>query len=421
MAKLTLSAIKAVHFIGVGGIGVSALARLFLAEGKKVTGSDRSPSLITAELSKLGVEIKAGVGEADLVIYTIAVPSDHPELVEARERQIPTLSYPEALGLLSRDKFTIAVAGTHGKTTTTAMIAEILIAAGLDPTVIVGSLFQPPNQAAASPTNFIAGRSKYFVVEACEYRRSFLHLAPRILVITNIDADHLDYYHDLADIQSAFAALVAKVPPDGAVITAKEYEQISLPITLGVPGRHNQQNAQAAIAVAKTLGLSEAVARQHLANFQGTWRRFELKGETSTGALVYDDYAHHPAEISATLQGARELYPERQIIAVFQPHLYSRTKQLLADFAAALSGADEVLLLPIYAAREPFDPSISSEMLAEAIRARGVAVEVFSDFAGVKRCLSSTLTADRSKLILIMGAGDVTELAGTLVFGSGRV
>jgi UDP-N-acetylmuramate--alanine ligase len=420
VAKLTLSAIKAVHFIGVGGIGVSALARLFLAEGKKVTGSDRAPSLITAELSKLGVEIRTGVGEADLVIYTIAVPSDHPELLEARQRHLPTLSYPEALGELSREKYTIAVAGTHGKTTTTAMIAEVLIRAGLDPTVIVGSLFTPPNQAAASPTNFIAGRSKYFVVEACEYRRSFLHLSPQVLVITNIDADHLDYYRDLADIQSAFAALVAKVPPDGAVITAKEYEQISLPITLRVPGRHNQQNAQAAIAVAKTLGLSEVVARQHLANFRGTWRRFELKGETSTGALVYDDYAHHPAEISATLQGARELYPERPIIAVFQPHLYSRTKQLLADFAAALSGADEVVLLPIYAAREPFDPRVSSELLATAIGEKGTAVRTLPDFVAARDYLLG-LPASRPPLLIIMGAGDITELAGTLVFGSGRV
>jgi UDP-N-acetylmuramate--alanine ligase len=412
-----------IHFIGIGGIGISALARKYLAEGKTVSGSDRSESPITKELSTLGVEIKIGHAAAnipadcDLIIYTIAIEPDNPELLEAKQRGIKLLTYPQALGLLSAEKYTIAISGTHGKTTTTAMIAKIMIDAGLDPTVIVGSLMKE-NGYLTSVTNFIAGKSKYLVVEACEYRRSFLNLSPKILVITNIDNDHLDYYQDLDDIKSAFAEFAAKLPADGVLITEKEYSQITRPIKLQIPGEHNQKNAQAALAVAQALRIEPIAARRSLAEFAGTWRRFEFKGKTKEGALVYDDYAHHPTEIKATLAGAREMFPERRIIVIFQPHLYSRTKLLSADFAAAFCNADEVILLPIYAAREPFDSTVSSEMLAEAITKQGTKAITLPDFISVQNYLSTltpTEALSERELVIIMGAGDIFELAPTLV------
>ena len=364
--------------------------------------------------------------DADLVIYTIAVPPDNPELLAAKRLGIKTLSYPEALGEISARKFTIAVAGTHGKTTTTAMLAKIFIDAGLDPTVIVGSIL--PTQKS----NFIFGRSKYFIVEACEYRRSFLNLSPRILVITNIDNDHLDYYRDLADIESAFAELAGKLPADGALVCDRNDERLKsvllntrcltfdyrqLPTTdlkLSVPGEHNQRNAQAALAVAAVVGIDQSVARRSLETFSGTWRRFEFKGRTAGGALVYDDYAHHPTEIRATLAGARELFPDQKIVVIFQPHLYSRTKLLLNDFATSFHGADQVIVLPIYAAREPFDASISAEILAEAITKQGVPARAVSGFESASNYLQN-LKPNPYNLILTMGAGDIFQLAENLV------
>src|SRR3989344_720834 len=424
-----------VHLVGIGGIGVSALARMFLGEGPPaggVSGSDRDPSPITEELARLGVKIFFGhraenlPPDADLVIYTIAVPPDNPELLAAKRLGIKTLSYPEALGEISARKFTIAVAGTHGKTTTTAMLAKIFIDAGLDPTVIVGSIL--PTQKS----NFIFGRSKYFIVEACEYRRSFLNLSPRILVITNIDNDHLDYYRDLADIESAFAELAGKLPADGALVCDRNDERLKsvllntrcltfdyrqLPTTdlkLSVPGEHNQRNAQTALAVAVVGGIDQSVARRSLETFSGTWRRFEFKGRTAGGALGYDDSAHHPTEIRATLAGARELFPDQKIVVIFQPHLYSRTKLLLNDFATSFHGADQVIVLPIYAAREPFDASISAEILAEAITKQGVPARAVSGFESASNYLQN-LKPNPYNLILTMGAGDIFQLAENLV------
>lgn len=411
-----------IHFIGIGGIGISALARMYLAEGATVSGSDRGSSPIVEELTALGAEIKIGhmaeniPSACDLVIYTIAIEPSNPELGEAQKRGIKLLTYPQALGELTKQKKTIAVSGTHGKTTTTAMIAKIFIEAGLDPTVIVGSLLN------GSKTNFIAGKGEYLIVEACEYRRSFLNLSPQILVITNIDNDHLDYYKDLDDIKSAFAEMKAKVPASGKIITETEYDQLPAGnLQLSVPGKHNVKNAQAAWAVARAVGIPDDVAIKALNSFAGTWRRFELKGKTKEGALVYDDYAHHPSEIKATLQGAREKFPAYRLIAIFQPHLYSRTKLLLNDFATSFAGADEVILLPIYAAREPLDTSISSEILAAAIVKAGTPARVAADFAEAKKYLDS-LMADSSNLkatlILTIGAGNIFELAPTLVIMS---
>lgn len=427
---MDLHTVKKVYFIGIGGIGMSAVARMFLHEGKEVFGSDMSASKITEELTKLGAKITIGPSTLpegiDLVIYTVAIPDNNPELVFAKSKNIPAISYPESLGLISKDKFTIAVAGTHGKTTTTAMVAQILVEAGLDPTVIVGSLLK-------SGTNFIPGKGKYFVVEACEYKRSFLNIKPDIAIITNIDDDHLDYYKDLAGIQKGFGEFIQGIKSGGMLVTdttsekikpvfftdlrdnveLKNYLEVAEEIVVGVPGQHNVRNAKAAFVVANKLGVSKEKILSGLKNFTGTWRRFEKIGETAAGALVYDDYGHHPTEIKATLEAAREKFPKERIFAVFQPHLYSRTKEHFTEFGPSLSAANEILLVPIYAAREPQDPSISSEILAQEIKKEGRNATSFSDFDAVSDFLKkNTKVGD---VIFTIGAGNITDLSKMLV------
>lgn len=431
------SPVRHVHFIGIGGIGISALARMLLLEGASVSGSDRATSRVTEELLSLGAHISIGhakenlPAELDEVIYTIAIPDDNPELVSARERGVVLRSYPEALGELTKEKYTIAVSGTHGKTTTTAMLANILIGASQDPTVVVGSLM------SGSGSNFIGGKGRYLVCEACEYRRSFLNLSPSVAIITNIDADHLDYYKDIDDIAQAFRAFAEKVPSEGAIIADLrdsrvaqvlsglscriiDYSLIHLCAKLSVPGEHNRQNAQAAKAVAEFLNIPDPVSEQALAEFKGTWRRFEFKGVTAQGALLFDDYAHHPSEIRATLSAAREKFPSQNILVAFQPHLYSRTRELCDDFAQAFCTADAVFLAPIYAAREPFDARISSETLAERMRTLSPRmVSVYTDLTALSSALSSY--AKEGDIIITMGAGDIYTIAGHLLAGTSPV
>ncbi len=431
---LDLSSIHKVHFIGIGGIGVSTVARLFLSQGKKVSGSDCNvDSPVVKELKKLGAKIYHGhqasqvPTDADLVVHTTAIGSKNPEWTEAKRRGIPTLAYPEMLGQLTAGKYTIAVAGTHGKTTTTAMLADILIAGKLDPTVIVGSLLKPKNKNTPL-TNLIIGRSLFFIVEACEYKRAFLNLTPTILVITNIDNDHLDYYRDLADIQNAFAELAGKIVSTGAlicdvndprlapviqavrcrVLDYRQFDKVANKLSLQVIGAYNRLNAAAALAVAKVLRISPSTSLGALNKFEGTWRRLEYLGRTCQGALIYDDYGHHPTAIRATLAAIRrELAPQR-LIVVFQPHLYSRTKLLFKEFAESFGDADEVLILPIYAAREPVDKTISSRRLASAIPQ---AIYVPNIAAAAKRLAQTTGPED---LILTLGAGDVFVLGEKL-------
>ncbi|MEK7622060.1 MAG: UDP-N-acetylmuramate--L-alanine ligase [Patescibacteria group bacterium] len=435
---------KKVYFIGIGGIGVSALARKYLGEGWKVAGSDRSASLITTELRTLGAKIflkqKAAniTNDLDLVIYTIAIPDNHPELIRAKKLGIKILSYPESLGELSKQVFTIAIAGTHGKTTTTAMVGEMLRAARRDPMVIVGSLLQGRGQHRS---NFIAGHGP-LVVEACEYRRSFLNLTPQILVITNIDNDHLDYYRDLADIQSAFVTLAAKVPLTGTlicdirdprlapviaaclagvesrravrcrVIDYREFDRAANRLPLKVLGIHNRLNAAAALAVAKVLRIPAATAHPALSRFRGTWRRLEYLGRTERGTPIYDDYAHHPTEIRATIAAVRRDLKFRRLIVIFQPHLYSRTKLLFREFVASFGEADEVFILPIYAARERRDPEVSSRSLAAAIPK----ATYVPNLAALKKHL---VTVYRHDLILNLGAGDSFVLVEQLRYTRG--
>ena len=304
MTNLDLKIIKHVHFIGIGGIGISAVARMMLHDGKIVTGQDMQDSEIITELKKLGIDVKIGQSfenipkDADLIVYTIAIDNYDSELAKKIKEQteIPVKSYPEMLDLISKDKYTVAVCGTHGKTTTTAMIAQILRDSKKDPTVIVGSLLvDDPNKNGQGRSNFIAGKSKYLVVEACEYRRSFLNINPKILVITNIDADHLDYYKDIEDIKNAFHEFCMKVPEDGFIICnpndkyiadvikdvkAKVInydEYFNKDLKLKIPGIHNKKDAAAAVAVGELVGIEKLDSEKAVMQFPGTWRRFEFK------------------------------------------------------------------------------------------------------------------------------------------------
>lgn len=435
--------IRSVHFMGIGGIGTSAIARMFLLEARRVSGSDISDSELLNELRELGAKISIGQSidlvpkDADLIIYSAAIPVADPELFkEVKKSKIPSISYAEALGVISEGKKTIAVSGTHGKTTTTAMLAKIMIDAGLSPTVLIGSLIDADSRGQArgqSRTNYIHGNSDYFLVEADEYQRSFLTLRPFVLLVTNIDADHLDYYRDLSDVQSAFVELAKKVPKGGAIVTdlnnpnvepvvdaanvsVLDYSLVDITgLALKFPGEHNRQNARAALTVAGFLGVPREKAVASLNNFKGAWRRFEYKGETEKGALVYDDYAHNPQKVRAVLAGAREMFPSKRIVAVFQPHLYSRTKTMLTKFSESFVDADEVIFIPIFPAREKFDQTISSEILLEKVK--GVEpkktlrhIVGFEEVADYLR--NST---GKNDVIFTIGAGDVYQIVPALL------
>lgn len=430
---MKLSDLKKTHFIGIGGIGMSGLARLFFHEGKEVSGSDRSPSDITRTLQAEGITVFGGHSaenvsdDTELVIYTEAVnekSEGYVELLAAREKGIPTMNYFDALGMVANEYYLIAVAGSHGKTTTTAMLIDIFEEAGLDPSAIVGSL------RAKTKSNYRAGKSKYFIVEACEYRRDFLSLTPDILVITNIEHEHVDYYKDLGAVQQAFREFACQVREGGAVVVNFNGENIA-PILesvtvrvidygkffdpllkLKVPGMHNQLNAAAATAAAEIVGVRPLRSKEALETFSGTWRRFEYKGELN-GAKIYDDYGHHPTEIKATLQGARELYPDKKITIVFQSHTYSRTHELFDGFVNALSAADSVIVLPIYAAREENTFGVTHTKLAEAIGEKNKNVLAFDTFDVVVQELKNSVS--ERDVILVMGAGDVTQIATKLV------
>jgi UDP-N-acetylmuramate--alanine ligase len=422
-----------IHFIGIGGIGMSALARFFLHDGKIVSGSDRSASEITNALVAEGIQFFptqvaeniSSRSDLALIVYTEAMPHDHPEMVAARALGVPMMNYFGALGQVANEYYLIAVSGSHGKTTTTAMLTDVLEEAGFDPTAIIGSL------RSKTGSNFRPGKSKYAIVEACEYKRDYLSLKPDVLVITNVEYEHVDYYKDLADVQSAFRELALKVPEDGAIIasardasivpvlegvsaTVIDYtKSLDLLIPLRQPGLHTRLDAAAATAVAGFLGIDRTVSDTALKKFSGTWRRFEYKGEVK-GVPVYDDYGHHPTEIRMTMAGAHELYPERKLIVVTQTHTYSRTAELFDDFVAAYAAADMVYLLPIYAAREENTYGVTSEQLAAAIVKAGTPAVVMQTAAGIAGAVSESLNESELAIVLIMGAGDVTAVATLL-------
>ena len=441
-----------VHFVGIGGIGMSGIAEVLLSLGYTVSGSDAKLSPITDRLSSLGAVIHAGhhsenVHGAKAVVVTSALDSTNPEVAEARLLQIPVIPRGELLAELMRLKFGIAIAGSHGKTTTTSMVASILYTAGLDPTVVVGG-----RVAAMGGSNARIGHSSLLVVESDESDGSFLKLAPIVAVVTNIDREHLDHYASLDHIQSAFTDFVNKVPFYGAAVLCIEDENIQriLPairrrvITYGrspqadleihnikleptgstfqirrrdqdlgefrlqVPGIHNVLNAAAAIAVGLELDVSAAQLTQGLAAFTGVDRRFSVRG-VERGVTVVDDYGHHPTEVKATLAAAR-LSPYRKIYVLFQPHRYSRTKHLLEDFGSAFDQADGIYLLDIYAASESAIQGVDSTALIDKIRSYGHrgAHYVGSIEEGVR---AITAVAQPGDLVITLGAGSVSQAA----------
>ncbi|OGG70887.1 hypothetical protein A3F27_03455, partial [Candidatus Kaiserbacteria bacterium RIFCSPHIGHO2_12_FULL_53_13] len=349
---------------------------------------------------------------------------DNVERIRAKEMGIPEMSYFEALGEISKGMRTLAVTGTHGKTTTTGMLAAILAHAGKEPTAIVGSIVRDFG------SNFLAGRSDLFVVEACEYRDHMLKLAPEILVITNAEWDHTDYFPTLPRMLESFNKAACAVPAHGAVVADPnspnmatvlkgvkarivDYTEVSVP-ALKLLGEFNAQNARAAKAAAMTIysDISAYVADEALKDFKGSWRRFEYKGETARGAQVYDDYAHHPTAIRKTLEAAREKFPGKRIMIAFHAHLYSRTRDLMPEFGEALSHANEVIVAPIYPAREEPILGITHHALAEVINGRGGNARALDSFDAIREALS---LHGEDTIIITMGAGDIYKVAEQII------
>jgi UDP-N-acetylmuramate--alanine ligase len=445
-----------IHMVGIGGIGMSGIAEVLLTLGYSVSGSDTKPSTITERLTGLGATIFEGhkaenVEGAHVVVISSAVKADNPEVLEAHKRKIPVIPRAEMLAELMRLKYGIAVAGAHGKTTTTSMVASVLAAAHLDPTFVVGGKV---NQAG---TTARVGKGEYFVVEADESDRSFLMFAPVVAVVTTIDREHLDQYASLEDIQSAFLQFVNRVPFYGAavlcidepnvqaiipnvkrpIITYGTSSQADLVISdiqfkgmgsefrltykgedLGIfelphpPGIHNVKNAAAAAAVALYLNVASDLIREGLAKFAGVGRRFDVKG-TVNDIVVVDDYGHHPAEIRATLEAARGCKFNR-LLVLFQPHRFTRTQHLWDDFARAFNQADVLALMDIYAANEAPIPGITSEALAKSIREAGH--KNVNYFRSMQDAIEFLLREARpGDAILTIGAGNVSRASNELM------
>lgn len=422
-------------FTGIGGIGMSALAQMLAADGNIVAGSDREESPVTRMLEEKGIQVSIGQkaenlpNELDLLVYSDAVPEDNPERAAAAARGVAQLSYFQVLGRVSAGKRTIAVAGTHGKTTTTGMLAKILHDAGVSPSAIVGSIVEDFG------SNYLPGDSDLFVVEACEYRDHLLELSPEVLVITNLEWDHTDYFPTLAALQATFRRAIERVPANGSIITrpdepniqpllehakAKVVDYTKEPtFALRLPGTFNQDNARAAAAAARAIApdLKDTEIAASLGDFHGTWRRFQYKGSVLGGVDLYDDYAHHPSAILETLRAMRKKMQDEgktgRLIAAFHPHLYSRTRDLFDGFVRAFGDADEVIIAPIYAARqEEDDGAVSSELLAKRITEEGVSAHAADSLQDVERQLRQT--AKPGDVIITMGAGDIYKVADAL-------
>ena len=438
-----------VHFIGIGGISMSGLAEILLEEGFTISGSDAKQSALTDSLAQKGATIYIGQKASNLsirpalVVYTAAIREDNEEFKAAVDAGIPMLSRAELLGqIMDNYEKSIAVAGTHGKTTTTSMISQILLVAKADPTISVGGILE------AIGGNIRVGGSEVFITEACEYTNSFLHFHPKYSIITSVEAEHLDFFKDIDDIRRSFHEFAGNTAHDGVLIINGQIaaldqitNNLSCSVTtyglcenddfyaknityndhacgtytlmhktedlgtvsLSVPGRHNVSNSLAAIALCLNLGLPLDVIKKGLLQFGGTKRRFEYKG-TKNGITVIDDYAHHPTEVAATLTAARN-YPHGRIICVFQPHTYSRTKAFLSDFARVLSMADIVVLADIYAAREKNTIGISSKDLLAELQKNGQESYYFPSFDEIEKFLSEKCI--NNDLLITMGAGDV--------------
>jgi UDP-N-acetylmuramate--alanine ligase len=454
--------LRRIHFVGAGGVGMSGLAEiLLLSTPLTISGCDRERGENTDRLEGLGAKILLGhdpahLADVDLVVISSAVDDSNPEVAAARERGIPVIRRAQMLGQIMRLKQGIAIAGTHGKTTTTSLVGMVLTEAGFDPTIVVGG------RVRILGTNARLGRGDFLVAEADEYDRSFLELTPDVAVITNVEADHLDCYRDLADIVDAFVLFANAVPFYGAVIaclddpgvgavlprvekrivTYGESPQAHLrarnialeasgtrfeawdsetgllgEVRLPLPGRHNVANALAAIAVGRELLIPFAEIARALAGFTGVVRRFETKGERN-GVLVVDDYAHHPTELAATLSAARQVYPERRLVACFQPHLYSRTRDFATEFGRALLGADVAVVTDVYPSREKPLPGVTGQLVVQAAKEAGHRNLVYvADKKKVGERLEKLLRS--GDLLLTLGAGDVVRFGEGYLAGEG--
>ncbi len=413
--------------VGIGGIGLSGVAQMLRSQGHDVSGSDLSTSEITDLLRKSGIQVLHLHSEKnidktfDQLIYSEAVPEDNPERVRAEEFGIPQISYAHALGNLSRDKKTIAITGTHGKTTVTGMVTSILLCAKKDPNIIVGSTLR-----LLQNKNFRVGGSDLFLLEACEYRDNFLYLTPWIMAINTLELDHLDYFKTEERYYASFQKLAEKIPSSGTLILFQHDEsklnlenirahkkilpahlEAQFKLSLQVPGAHNRHNAVMAVSIAEQLGIPEEAIRKGLESYQGAARRWEYKGEIQ-GAKLYDDYAHHPAKIRATINATRERYPKEKIIAVFQPHQYSRTREFFEDFTKAFSEADEVWITDIYRARDTEEDvkSVSAPKLAKAIQ--NPKDSKYIPLKDIPENIQKHASA--GKVFLVMGAGNINSI-----------
>ena len=446
-----------VHFIGIGGISMSGLAEILLEEHFTISGSDSKESELTKHLEEMGVTVFYGqqasniTSDIDLVVYTAAIREDNPEFLQAREAGLPLISRAELLGqIMDNYQNSIAVAGTHGKTTTTSMISQILLSAKCDPTITVGGILQAING------NLRVGKSNVFISEACEYTNSFLYFYPKYSVILNVEAEHLDFFKDIHEIRRSFHQFAGNTRADGAIIingdipnyeelvkdlapqvitfglnelcdfhpkdvtfdekacatfTAMYRDKEVLTVSLNVPGMHNVSNALAAIALSLDLKLPKDVIRDGLLAFGGANRRFQYKGCVD-GVTIIDDYAHHPTEIRATLSAASN-YPHKRLILAFQPHTYSRTKAFLDDFAEVLSMADVVVLADIYAAREKNTYGISSRDILAKLKENGTDCYYFPSFEEIEKfLLKNCMNGD---LLITMGAGDIVNVGEHLL------
>jgi UDP-N-acetylmuramate--alanine ligase len=447
-----------IHFIGIGGIGMSGIAEILLTMGYLVSGSDLKRSAVTERLVGLGARVfeghaSANVAASDVVVTSSAVRADNPEVVEARARKIPVIQRAEMLAELMRLKYGIAVAGMHGKTTTTSMVASVLAAGGLDPTVVVGG------RVNALGSNARLGTSQYLVAEADESDRSFLKLSPVLGVVTNLDREHMDCYRDMDDVKDAFVEFMDRTPFYGATTAcvddpllkgvlgrvkrklftygvsedadfrvtvlereggcfsrfAVSYKGVEMgPFRLHVPGRHNVLNASAAVAVGVQLGVAPEQIEAGLDSFRGVDRRFQVKG-TVRGVTVVDDYGHHPTEILATLKAAKESGYGR-VLVLFQPHRYTRTRDLMAEFIGAFKDADRVEMLDIYAASEQPIEGVTAEALVRAIGSDGVRYA-----ASPEEAVNSLVKdAREGDVVLTLGAGNVSQMGQAVLEGLER-
>lgn len=457
MYKIDFNHPMHIHFIGIGGISMSGLAEILLQRGFHVSGSDAKESPLTRQLEAKGAVIQIGqrasnIGDSvDVVVYTAAIHPDNPEYARAAGMGIPMLTRAELLGqMMSNYSLPTAVAGTHGKTTTTSMIAQVLLEGNCDPTITVGGIL--PSIGG----NIRVGESGIFVTEACEYTNSFLSFSPKISIILNVDADHLDFFRDIEHIRQSFRQFAEKLPDDGCLIInsdTPEYQAITegLPcqvityglnqpgiytaseiqfdnvgnpsficlkdgaplgkFTLSVPGTHNVSNALAVIALSQKLGLGTEAIQKGLASFSGADRRFQYKGNVG-GVAIIDDYAHHPTEIQATLSAAGN-YPHKKLWCVFQPHTYTRTQALLKEFAQALADADAIVLADIYAAREKNTIGITSRDLQKEILALGTPCKYFPTFDEIETYLLENCR--EGDLVITVGAGDIVKVGENLL------